>query len=142
MGGGQGRCPPVPRRGVPTRVMMCVMALDTEAATKPMARLTPRNLKAVLDDMGVQPGIHVAADMYLWYVGMCEEEGAQPVTKKAFGLSLANQGCTPTTKRVNGKPHRAWLIPRSRFRNVVAREPKVEFSAESRHPTLEHPEGT
>lgn len=126
------------------------MALETENSETrtvtvrvlPTARLTPRNLKAVLDDMGAQPGVHLAADLYRWYVGMCEEEGAQPIGKKAFGMSLANQGCTPLTKRIDGKLHRAWMIPRSRFRDVMGREPKPTFSAESRHPTLDHPEGT
>ncbi len=127
------------------------MILETENVTTrtvhvrvlPTALLTPRNLKALLADMSLQPGVHVAADLYRWYVGMCDEVDAQPISKKAFGLSLANQGCTPTVKRISGKLHRCWLIPRSRFRDaLVAHEPRPEFSAESRHATLAHPSGT
>ena len=108
----------------------------------PTALLTPRNLKALLVDMSLQPGIHPAADLYRWYVGMCDEVDAQPISQKAFGMSLANQGCTPTVRRIDGKNARCWLIPRSRFRDALAREPRPEFSAESRHPTLAHPSGT
>lgn len=104
-----------------------------------VAKLTPNNLKALLADMGLQPGIHPAGQLYDAYTAMCDEAGAQPISKKAFGVSLANQGCTPVTRQVAGKRSRCWMIPRSRFRDLVARDPQPEFSMDSQHPTLDNP---
>lgn len=115
---------------------------DTEpvVVVRPIARLTPRNLKALLAESAAQPGVYTAGWLYEEYLALCEWAEAQPISKKAFGMSLAHQGCTPTTKREDGKQHRAWMLPRSRFRFGL--EPYLEFSPESRHPTIEHPEGT
>lgn len=104
------------------------------------ALLTPRNLKALLVDMRLQPGSHPAGDLYEGYLELCEEADAEPISKKAFGLSLANQGCTSLTKMVAGARRRYWQIPRSRFPSAAEERP--EFSPESRHPTIDHPEGT
>lgn len=104
------------------------------------ALLTPRNLKALLTDLRLQSGVHPASDLYEGYLDLCEEVEAAPISQKAFGLSLKNQGCTPLIKRVDGVRRRCWLIPRSRF--LAIGEHRQDFSPDSRHPTLGHPEGT
>lgn len=110
---------------------------------RPVVHLTPRNLKALLSILSLTPGgIYLASYLYDEYVILCGDVEGQPISKKAFGMSLAFQGCIPTTKRQDGKQHRAYLIPRSRFLDTIDREPCPEFSPDSRHPTIEHPDGT
>lgn len=113
----------------------------TQFEVQKIALMTPRNLKALLADMRLSPGTHPIGELYEAYLVLCREVEAAPISKKALGLSLAHQGCTPTTKRVNGKEVRAWMIPRSRFRDVIAGEERPEFSPDSRHPTLADPSG-
>lgn len=107
-----------------------------------VARLTPRNLKAVLMGVGMGAGVYLSSDLYAEYLVKCREVEAQPITPKAFGMSLRYQGCVPCTKRADGKQQRAWYIPRSRFPDFIAGEVTPEFSSDSRHPTIQHPEGT
>lgn len=104
------------------------------------ALLTPRNLKALLAALRLQPGSHPAGDLYEGYLELCQGSNAAPISKKAFGLSLANQGCGALTLRIDGVRRRCWQIPRSRFPSAA--EARPEFSPESRHPTIAHPEGT
>ena len=121
---------------------LSILETEPELNLGPIARLTPRNLKAVLMGVGMTPGIYLANDLYAEYLVKCREVGAQPISKNAFGRSLSGQGCTPCTKRADGKQQRAWQIPRSRFPDILAGEPWPEFSSDSQHPTIAHPEGT
>ena len=95
------------------------MAIPTLEPERAEARLTPTNLKALLEDMGAQPGtVYPAADLYRRYVGMCREINARPVSKKAFGMALKGQQYTSTIRRIGGKATRCWMFSRRAFRDI------------------------
>jgi hypothetical protein len=78
--------------------------------TSAVAGLTLPNLRRVVEDIGDGPGWYTSARLYEWYAGMAREDGLEPLTKKAFGLALAELGFRPSTRRFEGKRARCWFI--------------------------------
>jgi hypothetical protein len=82
-----------------------------------VADLTKENLQAMLRDMDAQPGWHLASDLYAWYEGMAREAGLAAVSRKKFGMVLAELGFRSSTRRVGGRPgRRCWFLPRHAIR--------------------------
>jgi hypothetical protein len=82
-----------------------------------VADLTKENLQAMLRDMDAQPGWHLAADLYTWYESMAREAELTPVSRKKFGMVLAELGFRSATRRVGGQPgRRCWFLPRHAIR--------------------------
>jgi phage/plasmid-associated DNA primase len=93
------------------------MALGDGLQPRRIAELTPENLKTLVEDIG-GPGWYPAGDLYRWYVGMCREDGLEPVSKKKFGMVLKAMGYQTKTRRVAGQNARCWLITRRAVREV------------------------
>jgi hypothetical protein len=94
--------------------MMSGNALQPQV--RPIADLTPENLRALLLDMGSGPGWYASAALYRWYVGMAQEEKLEPVSQRAFGGTLRALGYRSATRRVGGKNTRCWFLPKSALR--------------------------
>lgn len=80
------------------------------------AHLTPANLKAVLEDLGAEPGWHASADLYGWFAEMCANNDAAPTSQRAFGAALKEMGYRSSVRRVDGKTARCWFITRRAWR--------------------------
>ena len=83
---------------------------DTGLQPRRLADLTPENLRRLMEDMGTGPGWYPSADLYRWYVGMCREDGLEPVTQRKFGAVLRDLEYKSATRRVDGKHARCWFI--------------------------------
>lgn len=86
------------------------------APPKPIADLTPENLKAVLADMERGPGWYTSADLYRWYAAMAREAELDPVSPKRFGMVLGELGYRRQIRRVNGSNARCWFLSARAFR--------------------------
>jgi hypothetical protein len=71
-----------------------------------------QDLMLLAADVGA--GWKSASDLYDWYAATVRPEGREPVTKKWFGLALAEAGLTSSTRRLNDDRDtvRCWLITR------------------------------
>jgi len=116
----------VPRCGSPQRDTgfrsdtICYMERNS-AALRPrlvaVADLTKENLQAMIRDMDAQPGWHLAADLYAWYESMAREAELAPVSRKKFGMVMAELGFRSSVRRVGGQPgRRCWFLPRHAIR--------------------------
>ena len=97
--------------------------METEPQTlrpRPIADLTPENLKILVDDMGAEPGWYTSASLYGWYLGMCKEAGLEPVTQKKFGMVLRELGYRTQVRRTDGTTARCWYLTRRAARGEVA----------------------
>lgn len=89
---------------------------------RPVAELTPDNLRRLLEDMDSGPGLYTSADLYRWYANMAGEADLAPVTRRKFGAVLRELGYKPRQARVNGKISRCWFITRRAFRGGASPE--------------------
>lgn len=83
---------------------------------RPVAELTPDNLRRLLEDMDSGPGLYTSADLYRWYVGMAKEAKLEPVSHRRFGGVLRELGYQSKHQRVNGVISRCWFISKRAFR--------------------------
>lgn len=99
-----------PRRKLPTLARVA----DLDAA----------NLQALMEDMGRGPGWYPTTDLYDWFSRMARAQGAEPVSKKAFGMALRGLGYVPSSQRDHsreGKLARGWFITRRALRGDLPR---------------------
>lgn len=87
---------------------------------RPVADLTPENLKILIDDMGTGPGWYTSHDLFTWYEAMCKEGGLIPVTRRAFGNALKGLGYKNSVRRYGNKPARCWYITRRAERALAS----------------------
>ena len=90
--------------------------------TGQVAGLTARNLAALVQDMGVEPGWRAAADLYRWYVGMCRERDLEPPSARSFGVALKALGYRAAIRRdpsQDGKHARCWFLTRRAWRGEL-----------------------
>jgi Cdc6-like AAA superfamily ATPase len=94
----------------------------TELGLQPrrLADLTPENLRRLMEDIGRGPGWYASADLYRWYVGMCEEDKLEPVTQRKFGGVLRELKYRSAVRRVDGKHTRCWYISNRALRGEGA----------------------
>jgi hypothetical protein len=91
------------------------METERTLRPRPIADLTPENLRTIVEDIG-GPGWYTSAALYAWYVGMCQEEKLEPVTHRKFGGVLRELGYKTSIRRVAGKHSRCWFITRRALR--------------------------
>lgn len=105
--------------------MSCNVVFMTDTGLRPQIRpiadLTPDNLRRVLEDMGTGPGWYTSAALYNWYSSMAKEDGMNPVSKKMFGTVLGSLGYQRAIKYVEGKTARSWFITRRAIRGEAPR---------------------
>jgi hypothetical protein len=85
--------------------------------TAQVAGLTQANLRAVVEDMGRGPGWYPSGELYDWYAAMVREAGMVPVSKKRFGMTLADLGYRASIRRFEGALARCWFISARTFRD-------------------------
>lgn len=73
-----------------------------------------------MEDVGTGPGWYPSADLYRWYVGMCEEDGLEPVTQRKFGAVLRELKYKSAIRRVDDKHARCWFISNRALRGEGA----------------------
>lgn len=83
---------------------------------RPLAPLNAENLRRIMEDKGTGPGWYPSAELYSWYVGLCDEAQMKPVRKASFGEALKILGYESSTRRVDGKLARGWFISRRALR--------------------------
>jgi hypothetical protein len=105
------------------------MGTDGLLAPRPLAELTAENLKRLMEDKGAGAGWYASADLYTWYVGMCEEDELAPVSAKKFGMVLRELGYRRVNQRVEGVMTRGWFISNRALRGKLPRKPVTEVSS-------------
>lgn len=101
--------------------IVCMADTGLRPQIRPIADLTPDNLRRVLEDMGAEPGWYTSAALYDWYASMAREGGLTPVSKKRFGAVLGELGYKRAVKSVDGKTARSWFITRRAIRGEAPR---------------------
>jgi hypothetical protein len=78
----------------------------------PPPYVSERDLLRLASELGA--GYFTAARLYDWYAETVKAEGREPVTKKWFGLALAEAGWQDSTQRLTDErtAARCWLITR------------------------------
>lgn len=83
---------------------------------RPVADLTPDNLRILMEDMGTGPGWYTSGDLYRWYESMARQDKLQPVSQRKFGGVLRELGYKSARRRVDGVPARCWFITKRALR--------------------------
>lgn len=88
-----------------------------------VAELDADNLRALMEDMGREPGWYTSAELHTWYASMARADGLEPPSQKAFGRALRELGYQSAIRRVDGKHARCWRIVRRAWRAQGPRTP-------------------
>lgn len=66
------------------------------------------DLLLLAGDLG--PGVFPAGHLYDWHAQAVRQVGRQPVTKKKFGSALKEAGWASSTRYLEGRMTRCWMI--------------------------------
>jgi phage/plasmid-associated DNA primase len=75
---------------------------------EPLPYVDEDDLLDLAGDLGA--GIFPGAEIYNWYLAFMEQAGRKPVSKTRFGLALKEAGWKPSTKYLDGRMVRCWMI--------------------------------